>query len=188
MRITKRNGKSEEFNIAKVKRSLQNAGEDEITAKEIAQMVSDKECGTTSEIRSVVFEELRLLRNIDLEIAKKYDESRCLVARRAIETARGTALLSEEMMEAMHLEPGGHLKIINGHQKHTLNVYVNNETDAKCNEIRLNQADLVIIDASDGKEIIAQRNCYSRSLIQYLYLHNCNNGGGHNENRVTINN
>lgn len=173
--------------MTKVKQSLRNAGEDEKTAKEIAQTVFDMECASSSEIRFVVFEELRLLRTQDIEIAKKYDESRCLVARRAIEVVRGTALLSEETMEAMHLESGGHLKIINGNQKHTLNAYVNHETDAKCNEIRLNQADLAMIDAYDGIEIIAQRNRYSRSLIQYLYLHNCQNGGGHNADRVTVN-
>ena len=173
MKITKRNGKSEEFDMAKIKQSLRNAGENERIAKEIAKTISDMECGSTSEIRFAVFEELRLLRNLDSEIAKKYDESRCLVARRAIEVVRGTALLSEETMEAMHLEPGGHLKIINGNQKHTLNAYINDETDAKWNEIRLHQADLVMIGASDGLEIIAQRNRYSKSLIQYLYLHNC---------------
>ncbi len=173
MKIVKRNGKSEEFDMAKVRQSLRSAGEDEIIAKEIARTVSDMECRSTNEIRFVVFEELRELRSRDSEIANKYDESRCLVSRRAIETVKGTARLSQETMDAMHLESGGHLNIINGNMKHTLNVYVDEDTDTKLNEIRLHQADLEMIEATDGLRIIVQRKRYPSSLMQYLYSHNC---------------
>ena len=155
MKITKRNGESEEFDRTNVESSIRNAGTDEETARTISNIVSEKKCKSTKEIRKVVHRELK---KRDTEVARRYDESRSLVARKAIDALRGTARLSKEAMTNLNLRTGDRFTVMHGNNRHSLKVERDNETSILWNEIRLHAEDLETIGITDGRDLIARRN------------------------------
>jgi len=154
MKITKRNGKTEEFNSAKVERSVKNAGVDDKNAKDIAKQISEKNYATTNEIRTAVNNILTK----HPETAKKYEGSRTLVARRALEAIRGIARLSKAGMVNLNLKEGDNVRLLNKTKNRTMEVDKNNKTDIEWNEIRLHEKDMKILGISNGEDIIAQMN------------------------------
>jgi len=165
MKILKENGTSEDFDIAKVEASIRNIGRDDKTAKEIAKIVSEKKSESTKEIRNHVSKELRhrnaeAARNYEesRSAARRYIESRILVATTGDKVVKGTALLPKQAMANLNLEEGDHFMVMHGTQSHMMMAKVDDNPSTRWNEIRLHASDLDNIGAAEGRDIIAQRN------------------------------
>jgi len=154
MKITKQNGKMEEFDRANVERSIRNAGADEKTAKDIATIVAEKKCESTKEIRSVVNKELKKMNS---NVAEKYRESRRLVVRNAVDAARGAARMSKDAMANLDLKAGDNFTAMNGNKRHTLRAERDDKTDIRWNDIRLHPDDMNTLNVSDGKNLVVRR-------------------------------
>lgn len=72
-KVKKRSGKEEEFDRAKLEKSLKNAGAKEETTRKVAETVKPREGITTSEMRNHVIKELK---RHDPETAKRYENFR----------------------------------------------------------------------------------------------------------------
>ena len=165
MDILKENGKSEEFDSAKIEASVRNVGRDEQTAHEIAVIVTDRNPKSTKDIRTIVNKELK---NRTAEAARTYEESRTatrkflecrtLVAKTDDNALTGLARLSKEAMANLNLSAGDQFMVMHGTQRHALTAERNDEPSMRWNEIRLHNDDMQKIGASDGWDIVAQRN------------------------------
>ena len=165
MNILKENGKEETFEISKIEESIRNVGVNEKTAKEIAFLVSDRKPSSTKDARKIISKELRnrsveASRNYEevRSAARRYIESRRLVAKHGNKTAKGVALLPKDAMTRLNLDDNDRFMVMHGNQRHTLTAKLTEEDNTRWNEISLHDEDLQNIGASDGVDIIAQRN------------------------------
>ena len=171
MNILKENGKEETFEISKIEESIRNVGVNEKTAKEIAFLVSDRKPSSTKDARKIISKELRnrsveASRNYEevRSAARSYIESRRLVAKHGNKTAKGVtllpgvALLPKNAMTRLNLDDGDRFMVMHGNQRHTLIAKLTEEDNIRWNEIWLHDDDMQNIGASDGVDIIAQRN------------------------------
>ncbi len=165
MKILKENGKSEEFDSTKLEASVRNVGRDENTAKEISTLVTARKPASTKEVRDIVSKELRN-RSVDASrnyeesrsAARRYMESRMLVAKNGNKAAPGMALLPKEAMTRLNLDDGDKFMVMHGTQRQALMAKLSDDPEMRWNEIRLHSDDMQNIGASDGFDIIAQRN------------------------------
>jgi len=165
MKILKENGKSEEFDSTKLEASVRNVGRDENTAREISTLVAAKNPTSTQEIRKIVSKELRN-RSVDASrtyeesrsAARRYMESRMLIAKNGNKAAPGMALLPKEAMSRLNLEDGDKFMVMHGTQRQALMAKLSDDSNMHWNEIGLHSDDMQNIGASDGFDIVAQRN------------------------------
>jgi 2-phosphoglycerate kinase len=101
--VNKRTETQEEFVRAKLEESITRAGATEERAKEIASGIDPTTVKTTEEIRRHVVEELR---KTDATIAERYERTRNLAAKKAMEAAMGTVRLHMETMKALGANTG----------------------------------------------------------------------------------
>ena len=149
--MKKKDGRKENFDRAKIERSLKKAKVDEKTAKEIANKVILREGMTTEEIRRNVVKELR---NKNEKAAKLYENTHRLIARKSIKAAHGMVQLNEETMNWFKLKGGDTINVIHSGESKMLKV---EKGLLKNNEIYLNEKDLRNIGASEGMRISVQR-------------------------------
>ncbi len=149
--VRKRSGKTEKFDKAKLERSLRKARIDEKTAMDITNRVSEKELNTTDEIRKMVAEELR---KTDAKVAERYEDTRRLAAKAAIDAAKGIARMTEETMNRLNLEVGDTIALCHEDQKHTVKA---ERAAIGLKEIRLHEEDLKALGVTDGKHIAVRR-------------------------------
>jgi len=69
-KLKKRSGKEEEFDRAKLEKSLRNAGSKEETTRKVAETIKPREGLTTAEMRNHVVNELK---RHDPDTAKRYE-------------------------------------------------------------------------------------------------------------------
>ncbi|HEQ79355.1 MAG TPA: hypothetical protein ENN76_03720 [Euryarchaeota archaeon] len=163
--IVKENGKSEKFDSKKLEASVRNVGRDEKTAKEISELVEARNPTSTKDIRKIVSKELRN-RSVDASrtyeesrsAARTYMESRILVAKNGNKAAPGMALLPKEAMSRLNLEDGDKFMIMHGNQRQALMAKSSENPEMRWNEIGLHTDDMRNIGASDGFDIVAQKN------------------------------
>jgi 2-phosphoglycerate kinase len=149
--VRKRSGETEKFEKTKLERSLRKARADEKTATDIANRVSEKEVNTTQEIRNMVVEELR---KTDTEAAERYENTRRLAARAAVDAAKGIARLAEETMTRLNLKAGDTIDLCHEDHKHTVKA---ERATVGAKEIRLHEEDLKSLGITDGTQIAVRR-------------------------------
>ena len=149
--VKKRSGETEKFDKAKLERSLRKARVDEKTAMDITNRDSEKELNTTDEIRNMVTEELR---KIDTEVAKRYEDTRRLAARAAVDAAKGIARLAEETMTRLNLKAGDTIDLCHEDHKHTVKT---EKAAVGAKEIRLHEEDLKALGVTDRTQIAVRR-------------------------------
>jgi DNA-binding IclR family transcriptional regulator len=149
--VKKRSGETEKFEKTKLERSLRKARADEKTATDIANRVSEKEVNTTQEIRNMVVEELR---KTDTEAAERYENTRRLAARAAVDAAKGIARLAEETMTRLNLKVGDTIDLCHEDHKHTVKA---ERATVGAKEIRLHEEDLKSLGITDGTQIAVRR-------------------------------
>ncbi len=150
--LNKRTGTQEEFNKAKLEESITRAGATEEAAREIASRVDPTTVNTTEEIRTRVVEELR---KTDAAIAERYERTRNLAARKAVEAAMGTVRLLAETMNALGASPGDSIILEHHGNPHTLRA----ETDSVVmREIHLQETDLEKLGATEGTKLATRRS------------------------------
>jgi DNA-binding IclR family transcriptional regulator len=149
--VRKRSGETEKFEKTKLERSLRKARADEKTATDIANRVSEKEVNTTQEIRNMVVEELR---KTDTEAAERYENTRRLAARAAVDAAKGIARLAEETMTRLNLKVGDTIDLCHEDHKHTVKA---ERATVGAKEIRLHEEDLKSLGITDGTQIAVRR-------------------------------
>lgn len=149
--VKKRSGKTEKFDKAKLERSLRKARIDEKTAMDITNRVSEKELNTTDEIRKMVAEELR---KTDAKVAERYEDTRRLAAKAAIDAAKGIARMTEETMNRLNLEVGDTVELCHEDHKHTVKA---ERAAMGLKEIRLHEEDLKALGVTDGTSIAVRR-------------------------------
>jgi plastocyanin len=149
--VRKRSGETEKFEKTKLERSLRNARVEEQKATDIANRVSEKEVNTTGEIRNMVVEELR---KTDKEAAERYESTRRLAARAAIDAAKGVARLTEDTMNKLNLEVGDTINLCHEDHKHTVKA---ERAAIGAKEIRLHEEDLKALGVTDGTSIAVRR-------------------------------
>ncbi len=150
--VKKRSGKTEKFDKAKLERSLRKARVDEKTAMDISNRASEKELNTTDEIRKMVAEELR---KTDAKAAERYEGTRRLAARAAIDAAKGIARLTEETMNGLKLEVGDTIDLCHEDRKHTVKA---EKAAVGVKEIRLHEEDLKALGVTDRTQIAVRRH------------------------------
>jgi formylmethanofuran dehydrogenase subunit D len=150
-KIRKRSGNIEKFNKTKLERSLRKSRADEKMVIDITNRVSEKELNTTDEIRHMVTEELK---KINAEAAKRYEDTRRLAAKAAIDAAKGTARLTEDTMNRLKLEEGDTVTLCHENNKHTVKT---ERAAVGAKEIRLNEEDIKVLGITDGTHIAVQR-------------------------------
>ncbi len=149
--VRKRSGETEKFEKTKLERSLRKARADEKTATDIANRVSEKEVNTTQEIRNMVVEELR---KTNTEAAERYEDTRRLAAKAAVDTAKGIARLAEETMTRLNLKAGDTIDLCHEDHKHTVKA---ERATVGAKEIRLHEEDLKSLGITDGTQIAVRR-------------------------------
>jgi anaerobic ribonucleoside-triphosphate reductase len=149
--VKKRDGRSEKFDRSKIERSIRASGLDEKAAKEVAKMVPEREGITSDEIRKTVSRELR---KRDTKVADRYDVTRRLAAKKAVEAAKGSAHLTEDAMKGMNLQPGDTVELLHGENRRTVKVA---KTTTGKRSIHLHESDLKTLGASEGKRITVHR-------------------------------
>jgi hypothetical protein len=154
-RIVKVDGSVVPFDRTKLVRSMRAAGASEATSEEIAGMVeSGTERSSSQKIRQLVMRELGAR---DLESAKRYDATRRLVAKLAIEVESGVARLPEGTMLSMRLDQGEAFQLRNDGHARTVRAELNERTVIGKNEVRLNAEDMEGLEVEDGQRIILVR-------------------------------
>ena len=149
--VRKRSGETEKFDKAKLERSLRKARVDEKTAMDITNRVSEKELNTTDEIRNMVAEELR---KTDAKAAERYEDTRRLAARAAVDAAKGIARLAEETMTRLNLKAGDTINLCHEDHKYTVKA---ERAAVGAKEIRLHEEDLKALGVTDGTQIAVRR-------------------------------
>ena len=149
--VKKRSGETEKFDKTKLERSLRKAKVDEQKAIDITNRISEKEMNTTSEIRNMVVEELR---KTDTEAATRYESTRRLAAKAAIDAAKGIARLTEETMNKLNLEVGDTINLCHKDHNHTVKA---ERATVGAKEIRLHEEDLKSLGITDGTSIAVRR-------------------------------
>ena len=149
--VKKRSGETEKFDKTKLERSLRKTRVDEQKAIDITNRISEKEMNTTSEIRNTVVEELR---KTDNEAATRYESTRRLAAKAAIDAAKGVARLTEETMNKLNLEAGDTVNLCHENHKHTVKT---EKAAVGAKEIRLHEEDLKSLGVTDGTSIAVRR-------------------------------
>ena len=149
--VRKRSGETEKFDKAKLERSLRKARVDEKTAMDITNRVSEKELNTTDEIRKRVAEELR---KTDAKAAERYEDTRRLAAKAAIDAAKGTARMTEDTMNRLKLEAGDTIDLCHEDHKHTVKA---ERAAINAKEVRLHEEDLKALGVTDGTSIAVRR-------------------------------
>lgn len=149
--VKKRSGETEKFDKTKLERSLRKTRVDEQKAIDITNRISEKEMNTTTEIRNMVVEELR---KTDTEAATRYESTRRLAAKAAIDAAKGVARLTEETMNKLNLEVGDTISLCYEDHKHTVKA---ERAVVGAKEIRLHEEDLKSLGITDGTSIAVRR-------------------------------
>lgn len=149
--VNKITGTQEEFDRGKLEESIRRAGATEETAREIASRIDPTTVNTTTEIRRRVAEELR---EKDAAMAERYEKTRNLAARKAVEAVMGTVMLNEETMKALGANPGD--SIILEHQGNTHTLRAETAPIGR-KEIQLGEEDLATLGAAEGTKLAARR-------------------------------
>ncbi|MHA2400309.1 MAG: ATP cone domain-containing protein [Promethearchaeota archaeon] len=149
--VKKRSGETEKFDKTKLERSLRKTRVDKQKAIDITNRISEKEMNTTSEIRNMVVEELR---KTDTEAAIRYESTRRLAAKAAIDAAKGVARLTEETMNKLNLEVGDTINLCHEDHKHTVKA---ERAAVGAKEIQLHEEDLKSLGVTDGTSIAVRR-------------------------------
>ncbi|MFQ6107673.1 MAG: ATP cone domain-containing protein [Thermoplasmata archaeon] len=149
--VRKMDGRVESFNRAKIKQSVLRAGGDEKLATSTAEAVPEEVALTTANIRQRVANELA---KKDKEVARRYWETRRLIARKAVDAAEGSAKLAEQTMGRLSLRPGEPLEICYTNNKHKV-MADEGATDPR--NIGLHENDLTRIGATEGNRIAVRR-------------------------------
>ena len=149
--LKKRDGRTEKYDRSKIERSIRASGSDEKTAKEVARAITEREGTTSEEIRRTVSKELR---RRSPEVADRYDETRRLAAKKAVEAAKGAAHMSEDAMRGMNIKKGDTIELVHGEKRHTVRV---EKAITGKRSIHLNESDLRNLGASEGTRITVHR-------------------------------
>lgn len=149
--INKRKGTPEEFNRQKLEKSITTAGVPENVAREIASAIDPNTTRTTDDIRRRVAEELR---KRDPAVADRYELTRNLAARKAVDAAAGTAKLNLETIKALGASPGDQIVIEHHGITHTLRA---EPAPVERWEMHLHENDLNKLGATDGAKLAARR-------------------------------
>ena len=149
--LNKRTGTQEEFNKAKLEESVTRAGATEEAAREIASRIDPATVNTTDEVRTRVIEELR---KTDAAIAERYERTRNLAARKAVEAAIGTVRLHTETLEALGVNPGDSIILEHAGNTHTLRAET---APVERREIHLHETDLEKLGATEGTRLATRR-------------------------------
>jgi len=145
--VMKRDGRSEDFNNQKIKLSVLRAGANEKVASEVANTILESNAMTTANIRMAVTEELR---KRNPESAKNYENTRRLTARKAIDAARGTVRISEEIMKRLDIKPGDPVELRHGNNTHRMKA---DKGASSARDINLNHEDLKTLGVTEGLRI-----------------------------------
>lgn len=149
--VMKKDGRTEMFNRTKLERSMRDAGADESTAREVASKVKEREGMTTDEIRKTVTNELRQRKT---EIAERYENTKRLAAKKAVDAAKGTARITEDTMNRMNLKTGDNMELMHENNRHTVKA---EKASVGRKEIRLHEEDLKALGAKEGTRITARK-------------------------------
>ena len=150
--INKRAGSQEEFNRAKLEESITRVGATEEEAKEIVSRIDPTSLKTTEEIRRHVVEELR---KTNASAAERYEATRNLAAKKAMEAVMGTVKLHAETMKTLGANPGDSIIIEHRGNTHTLRAET---APIEAREMHLHERDLEKLGATEGTRLATRRS------------------------------
>jgi hypothetical protein len=150
--VNKRTETEEEFDRTKLEESITRAGATEERAKEIASGIDSTTLETTEEIRRLVAEELR---KTDAAIAERYEGTRNLAAKKAMEAVMGTVRLHMETMKALGANTGDSIIIEHRGNTHTLKAET---APVEIREMHLHETDLEKLGATEGARLAVRRS------------------------------
>ena len=152
VKITKRDGRKEEFDSTKIERSLRASGVSEEVARDVTSKVEPREGMTVDEIRTAVSKELRTR---DAKLADRYDDTRHMTARSAVEAAEGTVKMTEEAMRTLRVNVGDHVELSFSGNMRKLRA---EKAPHDVTGIQLHESELKALGAHDGVRIAVRRH------------------------------
>lgn len=150
--VRKMDGSVEDFDRAKIEQSILRAGGDVNLAAKVAKTVPEEVALTTANIRQKVANELTK-RNQD--VARRYWGTRRMTAKRAVDAAEGSAMLTEDVMSKLGSKPGEPLQICYGDKIHSVMALEGAENPRS---IRMHEKDMAKIGATEGNRIAVRRS------------------------------
>jgi hypothetical protein len=162
--VFKSDGSVVPFDREKLVQSVWAAGASEATSEEVANEIGSKGDSMSShEIRQLVMLELG---ERDQSAARRYDASRRLVARLAVEVPCGVVRLPAGILMSMGLSQGETVQLYPDDRVRTVQAELNEWTVIAKNEVRLNTQDLEELHVEDGGRILLVRQSHYRVLGQ----------------------
>jgi hypothetical protein len=155
--VKKRDGRVESFNNQKIKLSVLRAGADDQVATEIASKIPEDRVTSTKDVRKLVFAELV---NKDLALAKNYEGTRRLTARKAPMVSSGMVRITEDNMSRLDLKPGEAVELKHGNRTHRAKAQMGSSNPR---EINLSSEDMKALDVADGVRIAVKSPMQSAS-------------------------
>ena len=153
-KVTKEDKIGQSFDRKKIERSVRKAGADEKTARDISRSVKKRDGMSTNDIRNEVY--VRLIKK-DPKAARKYNNSRRLVARRSSEAKPGTILLSNTSYTNLELNSGEGVDLMCGEKRFPMKAQRGTREKMEWNEVRLSGKDMDKMGVDDGSRILACR-------------------------------
>lgn len=149
--VRKMDGRVESFNRAKIEQSVLRAGGEKNLAVKVAKAIPEEVALTTANIRQRVTNELS---KKDAETAKRYWETRRLIARESTDATQGTARITEQVMNRLNVKPGEPVMICLAENRHNVKA----KRDAvNPRNIQLHEEDMRKIGATEGNRIAVRR-------------------------------
>jgi hypothetical protein len=153
-RLTKRIGTLEEFQRSKVEGSLRRSGAtDDVISKTVQRVTPVDEGERTSAFRTRISTELK---SQSPETARRYENSRRLMAGRSQTVTEGTAQVNPATLRSYGWKPGETVKV--RHDDKSLSVKVEESAQADLRAVQFNSRTLTDLGVSEGTRVCLSKN------------------------------
>ncbi|HDP96296.1 MAG TPA: hypothetical protein ENN25_01195 [Euryarchaeota archaeon] len=147
-RIVKRSGKSEDFDIEKLERSIILAGASRDAAKDISRRIEVKEGISSQELRRMTARELEKER---ADLAQNYLSTRNLRAVRTSNVAEGMARVNRQLLEKIGASKDEPAQLTAG--KNQLKMRLEEMTSGADRDVQLSDSDMRRLGIEDGSRV-----------------------------------
>ena len=147
-RIVKRSGKSENFDIKKLERSIILAGASKDVARDISRRIDAKDGMNSQELRRLTAREIEKER---VDLAQNYLSTRNLTAIRTSNVAEGVARVNRQLLERIGVSSNQPARLTAG--KNQMQMRLEEMTSGADQEVQLSDSDMRRLGIEDGSRI-----------------------------------
>lgn len=147
-RIVKRSGKSEDFDIKKLERSIVLAGASRDVAREISKKIEAKDGMSSQELRRLTARQLEKER---ADVAENYLSTRNLRAIRTSNVTEGVARVNRQLIETIGASANQPARLAAG--KNQLQMRLEEITSGADRDVQLSDSDMRKLGIEDGSRV-----------------------------------